>query len=232
MKESLGVVAVALLAFTLGWFVGHSGSGGDERIAALEARLDQLAGGARPTAAAQQPAAEQRVQKIDIDGSPVVGPANAKVTIVEFADFQCPYCLRANPTLDKILADYPKDVKRVFKHFPLSFHQQAMNAHRAALAAKEQGKFWEMHEIIFKSPQSLDEATMKDHAKTLGLDLARFDQDYASDKVKEVIDRDIKQGQEVGVRGTPAFFINGRLLSGAQPYEAFKARVDEELKAG
>jgi protein-disulfide isomerase len=230
MKESLGVVAVALLAFTLGWFVGRSdGSGSDERIAALEERLDQLGAG-RPTAAAQPPA-EAKVQKIDIDGSPVIGPADAKVTIVEFADFQCPYCLRANPTVDKILADYPKEVRRVFKHFPLSFHQQAMNAHRATLAAKEQGKFWEMHDLVFKSPQSLDEATMKAHAKTLGLDLAKFEKDYASDKVKEVIDRDIKQGQTVGVRGTPAFFINGRLLSGAQPYEAFKARIDEELKA-
>ena len=117
----------------------------------------------------------------------------------------------------------------VFKHFPLSFHKRAINAHRAALAAGEQGRFWEMHDLIFQNPRALDAATMKQHASALGLDEARFEQSFASDRLAERIDRDVAEGRAAGVRGTPAFFINGRLLSGAQPFDRFKAIVEEEL---
>ena len=222
MKHVLALAAIALLALV----PGCSGSDPDleARVAALEKQVAEL--GARPAVPTRPP-----VAKLDLDGSPSVGPEDAPVVIVEFSDFQCPYCKRANPTVARILEEYPDQVRRVFKHFPLSFHRQAMNAHRAALAAGEQGRFWEMHAMIFDSGKGLAPETMKEHAAALGLDVERFEADFGSERFEERIQADMAEGRQAGVRGTPAFFINGRLISGAQPYEVFKRRVEEVLES-
>lgn len=221
------VAIVAVVALAAGWWLARAGdSGVSVRLAALEARVDALAAGAPAPRRAPAPAGAVNLR---VEGVPSRGPEAAPITIVEFSDFQCPYCLKAKPTLARLRSEYPDSVRVVFKHFPLSFHKQAINAHRAALAAGEQGKFWEMHDLIFANPRTLDAEDMKQHARALDLDVAAFEQAFGSERLREAIDRDVAEGRAAGVRGTPAFFINGRLLSGAQPFERFKQLVDEEL---
>jgi len=161
---------------------------------------------------------------------PSRGADQAAITIVEYSDFQCPYCKKARPTLKQILDTYGTQVRHVFKHFPLSFHRQAINAHKAVAAAREQGKFWEMHDLIFDDPGNLSPEKMREHAATLGLDLEKYDEAYASERIAKVIEDDLAEGRSVGVRGTPAFFVNGKYMAGAQPFEAFKREIDEALK--
>lgn len=160
---------------------------------------------------------------------PSKGPADAPVTIVEFSDFECPYCSRAAQTIDKVVENNAGKVRLVFRSYPLPFHKKAKKASEAALCANEQGKFWQMHDAMFGDQQKLDVPDLKATAKTLGLDSAAFDTCLDSGKYAAQVDADMKVGQEAGVEGTPAFFINGRLVSGARPYEDFQAIVEQEL---
>jgi protein-disulfide isomerase len=240
MKTPLAAALLALvaLAFAAGYWAGHRQgttlAAVHERFDAIDTKLAELEK-ARPAARPAEPKPidpKQATRLIALDGAPVRGAPGAPVTIVEYGDFQCPFCLRAHPTLERVLAEYAGKVRVVFKHFPLSFHRDAMNAHKAAAAAGEQGKFWEMHDLIFTKPNDLEPETMRQHAAQLGLDLARFDSDYASKKIEAKIAKDQAEGRKVAVRGTPAFFINGKYLAGAQPFEAFKAQIEEALGAG
>jgi protein-disulfide isomerase len=165
----------------------------------------------------------------DLAGSPVRGPADAPVTIVAFSDLQCSYCARANATVERVLSQYSGRVRWVFKHYPLDFHADAPLAHRAALAAQQQGKFWEMHDAIFAKQRTMKRADLLQHAASLGLDVKRFTADLDSDRFAAIIDRDMKEGQKVGVDGTPTFFVNGQPLVGAQPFERFTAVIDRAL---
>ena len=167
----------------------------------------------------------------DLTGSPAKGPADAPVTIIEFSDFQCTYCLRSRPTVAKVLEQYAGKVRLVFKHFPLDFHKDAALAHRAALAANEQGKFWEMHDLIFANQKQMGRDDLIAHAKTLGLDMPRFLKDFDDSRFIAFMDRDMAEGTKAGVDGTPTFFINGTALVGAQPFEAFTAVIDKALAA-
>jgi protein-disulfide isomerase len=157
------------------------------------------------------------------------GPADALVNIVVFSDFQCPFCGRVNPTLEKLTKDYAGKVRVFFKHYPLPFHQDAPLASQAALAAGAQGKFWDMHDKLFANQQALKRPDLDRYAKELGLDEGKFKQALDSNAFKARIDADMALGSRVGVNGTPASFVNGRLVSGAQPYEAFKPIVDQEI---
>src|SRR5262249_40032587 len=184
---------------------------------------------------------EAVAEKVDIPGPKVErkkvfplsgeskGPADAPVTIVEFSDFQCPFCGRVEPTLHQLLKEYPKQVRLFFKHYPLPFHQDAPLASEAALAAAAQGKFWEMHEKLFSHQTALKRPDLEKYAEELGLDLAKFKQSLDTTANKGRIAADTALATQVGVSGTPAFFINGRFLSGAQPYDKFKTLVDEEI---
>jgi len=203
----------------------------NERLDAIDEKVENLAK-AQPAKGKRRPAIDPKkaLEAIKLTSAPARGADPAKVTIVEYSDFQCPYCLKARPTLQKVLDEYPQQVNHVFKHFPLSFHKAAMNAHQAVAAAGNQGKFWEMHDEIFDSPKDLAPETMRKHAETLGLDMAKFDTDYASEETAKKIADDQKEGRSIGVRGTPAFFVNGKYMAGAQPYEAFKREVDAALK--
>ncbi|ACL67411.1 DSBA oxidoreductase [Anaeromyxobacter dehalogenans 2CP-1] len=162
---------------------------------------------------------------------PSKGPNDAPITIVEFSDFQCPFCVRAEPTVKDVMAAYPGKVRVVYRDFPLPSHDLAPKAAEAAHCAGDQGKYWEMHDRLFAANGKLAVDDLKGYAREVGADGAKFDRCLESGEKAPVVQEHHKAGEAAGVSGTPAFFINGRLISGAQPLEAFKAVIDQELKA-
>jgi protein-disulfide isomerase len=169
-------------------------------------------------------------QQIATANSPAQGPSNAPIEMVEFSDFQCPFCLRADPTVRQVLSTYGDRIRFVYRHFPLPNHPNAQPAAEAAACADQQGKFWQYHDKLFADPSHLGVADLKKRAVEVGLDTAKFDACVDSHASKAHVDADVRDGQEAGVNGTPAFFINGRMLSGAQPYDQFKRIIDQELQ--
>jgi protein-disulfide isomerase len=197
----------------------------------------QKIGAAAPAPTPARPARPGRPDpnkryEVDISGSPSTGNSDARVTVVEFSDFQCPYCARVGPTLKKVQEEYGEDVNVVFKHLPLGIHPKAPAAHAAAEAAHRQGRFWEMHDLIFANQREMSPKLYEEYAQQLGLDVERFRADVASSEVRKRVSADASEAGRLGVTGTPAFFINGRFLSGAQPYPSFQRLIDEELRAG
>lgn len=167
---------------------------------------------------------------VQTDGEPVAGPPDARVTIVEFSDFQCPFCQRVQPTLKSLLKAYPDSVRLVYRDFPIpQLHKEAKKAAEAARCAAEQGKFWEYHDLLFANPAKQKEADLKRYAADLKLDKDRFAQCLATVRYAKVVERGMADGKNIGVTGTPAFFVNGIPLVGAQPLEQFKALIDQEL---
>lgn len=159
------------------------------------------------------------------------GEFNAPITLVEFSDFECPFCERHYPTLNKILENYKGKVRLVYKHFPLGFHPNAQKAAEASECADEQGKFWEYHDKLFDNqPTGYSLEKFKQWAKDLGLNSKKFNDCLDSAKFAEKVQADYQEGTEKGVNGTPANFVNGELISGAQPYELFKQTIDQLLK--
>jgi len=189
-------------------------------------------GGAPPAPAAEGEAPAGPPKKVDVGSAPARGPKNAPITVVLFSDFQCPFCGRVEPSITELEKAYPGKVRVAWKNFPLSFHNNAKPAAEAALAANEQGKFWEMHDILFKNQQNLTAPDLEKYAKEIGLNMDKFKAAIDSHKFVAQIDADQKQGTELGVSGTPAAFVNGQLISGAQPVEAFKKIVEADLKGG
>jgi protein-disulfide isomerase len=170
--------------------------------------------------------ARQLIAKVN---RPAKGPADAPVEIIEFSDFQCPFCLNAFPTVNQVVATYGDRVRVVYRHYPLANHPRARPAAEASQCADEQGKFWAFHDRLFGDQTRLSDADFKQHAAELGLDVTQFNNCFDSQKYRADVEADIEAGNEAGVSGTPAFYINGRMLSGAQPFEAFKRIIDEEL---
>jgi len=164
------------------------------------------------------------------DGFPAKGPADAPVTIVEFSDFECPYCARVNPALEQVMTKFGDQVRLVFRQFPLNIHANAQKAAEASLCANDQGKFWEMHDAMFKEQRSLGVEQLKEKAARLDMDPAAFNECLDSSRHAEAVIADLQTGSELGVSGTPAFFVNGRFMSGAQPYDAIAKVVEEELE--
>ncbi|MGH0031951.1 MAG: DsbA family protein [Myxococcota bacterium] len=207
-------------------------------VAGLRVTFAEMAGGGPP----ERPEPRQQARPgrpdpnrryaVDTTGSPSKGNPEAKLAIVEFSDFQCPFCNRVTPTLEQIEQEYGDDVRIVFKHLPLSIHPKAPAAHAAAEAAHRQGKFWEMHDLIFADQRNMSEAKYREYAEQIGLDMEQFEADLASAEVKKKVDADVAEASKLGVSGTPAFFVNGRFVSGAQPFTTFKTLIDEELGKG
>jgi protein-disulfide isomerase len=167
---------------------------------------------------------------IPTKGAPSRGPETAKVTIVTFSDFQCPYCALAAPKAVALADQYPKDVKLVFKQFPLDFHSNAYHAAEASLAANAQGKFWPLHDKMFANYRQLSKENILRWAAELGIDIQTFKADIESGKYRTVIDREVNEGSGAGVMGTPAFFINGKRYNGPFELEMLKPIIDAELK--
>lgn len=174
-------------------------------------------------------AATGKVEVAINPNDPIKGNPDAPVTIVEFSDFQCSWCGRVEPTLRQILETYKGQVKLIYKDYPAPSHENAEPAALAALCAQEQGKFWEYHDVLFENQGSLTIDDLKRYAADLGLNTQEFNSCLDSKKYKDQIKEDMDEAGRVGVRGTPAFFINGLILSGARPFEDFKAIIDEEL---
>ncbi len=168
---------------------------------------------------------------VNTDGYPTWGNAKAPVTIVEFSDFQCPFCSRAIPTVDRIKKEYgPDKVRIVFMDMPLPAHPRANPAALAGHCANEQGKFWELHDVLFKNQTKLEDSDLKDHAKAIGLDMAKFDDCFSKKKYQDAIEKSKKEAEKAGIQATPSFLINGTLMQGAQPFEKFKEKIDSAIK--
>ncbi len=170
--------------------------------------------------------------RVDVAAAgPRKGPADAPVTIVEFSDFECPFCGRVNPSIEKILDTYGDRVQVVFRQFPLDIHPNARKAGEAGLCADEQGEFWAMHDAMFGDQKNLGVDGLKSLAADIaGIDASTFDACLDSGKFADTVQEDLEAGVRAGVGSTPSFFINGRFLAGAQPYESFAEVIDDELE--
>ncbi|MEM9454291.1 MAG: thioredoxin domain-containing protein [Myxococcota bacterium] len=207
------------------------------RLDALETKIANLPAAAPAARGKQAPRGPQpgkpdpkATYKVPVGDAHAKGNGEALVTIVAWSDFQCPYCSRVNPTLEQLREEYGDKVRVAFKHNPLSFHPRAKPAATAAEAAGRQDKFWEMHDKLFANQKQLTDENFVTWAGELGLDVETFKKDLADPTLAKKIDAHQKQGMTLGARGTPAFFVNGRFLSGAQPAANFKTIIDEELK--
>src|ERR1700722_3331438 len=169
---------------------------------------------------------------VDSGGHPALGAKDAPVTIVEFTDFQCPYCKASEATLKQLRDKYGDKIRLVHMDFPLPFHAHSLDAAKAARCANDQGKFWQFHDALFANQSKLAPADLKATAKTLGMNSAKFDTCFDSAKYDSQIKADQAVGEKVGVDGTPAFFIDGRPLTGAQPIPKFQDLIDDELANG
>ena len=158
------------------------------------------------------------------------GLPNAPIEMIEFSDFQCPFCQRAHATVEQVLATYGDRIRFVYRHYPVQGHAAAKPAAEASECAKEQGKFWPFHDRLFANTSKLSDADLKAHAAAVGVDTATFNACFDSHKYRSVVETDARDGDAVGVNGTPAFYINGRMISGAQPFEVFKKLTDDELQ--
>lgn len=167
---------------------------------------------------------------IDLAGTPARGPDSAKVTVVEFSDFHCPYCKRVQPTLTQLLAKYPKDVRLVYKHMPLDqLHPQARRAAEASWCAQQQGKFWEYHDVLYAGGPDGSDQALTTVATRIGLNLPAYQQCMSAGQASAEVQKQVEEGAKYGVQGTPGFFVNGRFINGAVPLETFVRIVDEEL---
>jgi protein-disulfide isomerase len=170
--------------------------------------------------------------QIDLTGAPYRGPLDAPVTVVEFSDFHCPFCRRVQPTLRELMAKYPTQVRLVYKHFPLDqLHPEARRAAEASWCAQQQDRFWQFHDIVYANPPDGSLAKLTAMAAEAGVDVKSFEQCMASPKPAQVVETQVEEGDHYGVDGTPGFFVNGRLISGAVPLSALSELVDEELAA-
>jgi protein-disulfide isomerase len=226
------VVAVAVVAFAGGYLVGKRAAPkpnatGSAAITEAEKQL------VVPTVAVANDsvvAKAKGVMRVEVPLAGVPrGTADGPITIVEFADYQCPFSARVTATIDELLSEYPGKIRFYFRHYPLPFHPDAKPAAEAALAAEAEGKFWEMHDKLFANSRNLKREDLERYAVELGLDMTRFKQALDTRQYQGRVEDDLNTALKAGARGTPAFFINGRLLSGARPLEAFKEVVEEEL---
>ncbi|EMO64399.1 DsbA family protein [Leptospira borgpetersenii] len=171
-----------------------------------------------------------RDDTITAGNNPSIGPENAKVTVIEFSDFECPFCKRSQDVNAQLRAKYKDQIRWVFRDYPLSFHPNAMFAHIAANCSTSQGKYWEFFKVLFDNSGNLSKERVLDLARGVGLDMKTFSQCVNDASVRKEVEADIAEGEKYGVSGTPAFFINGIMVEGAQPIEAFTKVIDQELK--
>jgi len=223
---SVGVAAVSFMAFavmTVAYF-----QKGESSLTIKDPIEKKVEAKNAPAKNDDQPAAPAAKADLKIrDNDHVRGDKKAAVTIIEFSDIQCPFCSRFHETIKKVMAAYDGRVRWVFRHFPLeSIHPYARKAAEAAECAGEQGKFWEYIDQAYENQQSLNESYISKIAGDIGLDAKKFDGCLSEDKYADKVSKDLREGQAAGVRGTPASFINGQLVSGAQPYEEVKKVID------
>ena len=198
------------------------------KLDALDKAVQQVK--SAPAAGARPQVDPNKVYPLTAGDSASKGPADGKIVIVEFSDYQCPFCSQAEPLIAQVMEAYPKDVKRVYKQFPLtSIHPNAMPASKAAIAAGKQGKFWEMHDKLFANARALTPENFKKWAEEIKLDVAKFEKDMASPEVQSQIDKEMQEARAADVSGTPTIFVNGKRLQ-QRSFEGFKAAIDAAIK--
>jgi len=231
-----GMIVVFAIGFGVGYAIRGNVTMKAEKLTARGADADSKAkagaqGKAKGLDAKAADAANPRYKvNLFAQTSPTKGPADAPVTIVEVSDFQCPYCSRAKRTVDALRKQYGDKIRLIWHNNPLSFHKRAMPAAIAALAAHEQGKFWEYHDKLWANQKALKRPDLERYAAELGLDLGKFKAALDSHKFAAQVKAETAEAETLGASGTPAFFINGIYLKGAKPFEEFKAVIDDELK--
>jgi len=197
------------------------------KLNAVEKQLERPAA-APPPPRPSGPDPEKKYE-LPVGSSDIKGAKDGAITIVEFSDYQCPFCSRVEPLIADALAAYPTQARFVYKHFPLeSIHPHAMGASQAAIAAQKQGKFWEMHELLFANQRALQPEKLVEYAQQLGLDIEKFKADMNSEEVKQNVREDMRLASTVGVRGTPTIFVNGKVLRN-RSIEGFKEMIDPIL---
>ena len=209
------------------------GLSGNELYAAIvEHNKDELGGAAAPEPAPEPAEEEPTVideDDLSVGDSYTKGADDPQVTIYEFSSFQCPFCARAADTMTEVMEEYGDEVQLVYKNFPLPFQEESEPAARAALAAGEQGQFWEMYEALYENQDRFGSSLWEELAQDIGLDMSQFQSDFESDAIADQVEAEAQEGRSVGVQGTPAFFINGEELTGAQPIERFRQVIDSHL---
>jgi len=200
-----------------------------ERIEKIEKTQKELLASVQKGARKRPAVDYNKVYDIKVGRSPVRGAKDAKITIVEFSDFQCPYSKRVQPLIEKLLKAYPDDLQHVYKNFPLRFHKEAMPAAKACLAAGLQGKFWEMEAIIFENPKKLKDKDLKKYAKEIGLDVQQFEKDFSGEEVDKFVQEDIAEAKKAKVTGTPTLFLNGKRVQNRSE-EAMKKDITTLLE--
>ena len=230
-----GLILGLAVAFIIGFFILLNLVLGGGKLAlgktATNSNQPTAAANAPSAAAAQAPSPSALVNIEITDSDHVRGPANAKVTLVEFSDFQCPFCGRFLPSLQKLLSEYGDQVRLVYRHFPLdSIHPWARPAAEASECASEQGKFWEYHDALFAKQDELSEDVLKQIASDLKLNTNTFNDCFSSGKYRQEVEDDYQSGIAAGARGTPHTIINGTGVSGAIPYDQLKGIIDQLIK--
>jgi protein-disulfide isomerase len=200
-----------------------------ERCEMMLKRYDAVLKDLKRREAANKPLDAAKQKAIAAAGAPAFGPEDAKVTIVEFSDFECPYCSRAANTGHQLREKYGQKVRFVFRQFPLSFHKTSKKASEASLAAHAQGKFWEFHDLLFKNQKKHDAASLEGYAKKVGLDVATFKKALAENKYSAAVDADMKLGKEVNVQGTPTMFLNGKRVKNPTDLAGLSKDIDRLL---
>ena len=200
-----------------------------EQCEKMNEQYDQVLADLQRRENANKPLTTEAAAKIATGDVPAFGPADATVTVVEFSDFQCPYCSRAATALTELKPKYGDRVRFVFRQFPLSFHQQAHLAAQASLAAHAQGKFWEYHDLVFKNQNALGRDALEGYAKELGLDMVAFAKALDEETYKAAVDAELELGQEVFVSGTPTMFVNGKRVANATDATAISSEIDKAL---
>ena len=201
-------------------------------LAGTACRKSPSAGEGSGSGAAEAGPAFDAADQFGLKGAPLKGAENAIVTIIEYSEFECPFCARVNPTMKQIFdaPEYAGKIRVIFKHNPLPFHKNAQLAAEASLAAHAQGKFWEMHDKLFENQKALTRPDLEKYATEIGLDLVKFKDALDKNTYKDAVAKDLAEAGKAGVRGTPHFLINGKAISGAQPFDAFKTVIDAEIK--
>jgi len=231
LVAGVAIMSTVALVFILNFVLsGHSIGA----LAAGTTQPTQVAAQQPTTQPTTDPTAQQPTQPsnppkaVDPKVDHILGPVNAKVTLLEYSDFECPYCLRHFDTVNQIVKAYPKDVRIVYRHFPLSFHANAQKAAEASECAAVQGKFWEMYTKIFEANRAakMGVDVWKQAAKDLGLDSAKFDKCLDGGEMAKRVAADQAEGSGAGVAGTPATFVNGELIEGALPFDSFKTKIE------
>ena len=228
---AIGIAAVSLI----GYFSTMAKDNGDDPVntnANTNTNINANVNNNQPPTPPSPPPTTSDVTKLNsvLADAVSIGPDDAKVTVIEVSEFQCPFCSRHNPTMDQIMSEYEGKIKRIWIHFPLtSIHPNAMKASESVECANEQGKFWELHDKIFENQSAITVDNIKTYAKEIGLDTASFNTCLDEGKYANKIKQQMAAASAAGVTGTPGTFVNGELVKGAYPFDTFKQLIDAEL---